>query len=43
MTDLHTDAYQQFLCIEAGNAESDSRLLEPGAEHRLQKSIECII
>lgn len=43
MADLNTNGYQQFICVEAGNAEADSQTIAPGSEHRLKNIVELLI
>lgn len=42
MTDLNTNGYQSFICVEAGNADADSRTVASGSEHCLKYSIELV-
>ena len=39
MKDLDSDDYLHFVCIEAANAQMDTRLLKPGQSHTLSTTI----
>ena len=40
LADMAHDDYQHFICIETANAESDTVVLEPGAEHTITTTIQ---
>lgn len=42
MTDLDTNDYKRFLCVETGNAATDGVTVSPGSEHSLISNFEIL-